>query len=127
MLTVSVQRDMPVAPDVVWDLLVDTTRWADWGPTVRGVEAPERRLGRHTAGQLRTPLGARVPFRVTDFEDGRRWAWIVAGVPATTHLVEPTPDGCRVTFGVPALAVAYAPVCAVALRRIERIALKERP
>ena len=70
--------------------------------------------------------GVWVPFRVTAFERGRRWAWSVAGVPATTHLVEPIAGGCRVTFGVPVLAAAYAPVCAVALRRIERLTTAER-
>jgi hypothetical protein len=62
---------------------------------------------------------------VSRFVDGHIWEWAVAGVPATTHLVEATPRGCRVTFGVPVLAAAYAPVCIVALRRIEHLALEE--
>ena len=125
-VTVPVRREVPVHPAVVWDLLVDTARWADWGPSVRSIETPDRRLGAHTAGRIRTTLGPWLPFRVTDYEEGRRWAWSVAGVPATTHIVEPTADGCRVTFGVPALAAVYSPVCAIALRRIEQLATRGR-
>jgi hypothetical protein len=54
--------------------------------------------------------------------DPKTWAWTVAGVPATTHTVEPAPGGCRVAFGVPTPAAPYALVCRAALRRIERLA-----
>ena len=59
---------------------------------------------------------------MTEFDDGRSWAWTVAGVPATTHTVEPAPGGCRVSFGIPTLAAPYALVCLAALRRIELLA-----
>lgn len=125
MLTVPVRREMAVAPDVVWDLLVDTSRWAEWGPSIVAVELTGRRLDERSSGRVRTALGIWAPFRVSELVEGRSWAWTVAGVPATTHLVEATPKGCRVTFGVPLLAAAYAPVCAAALRRIERLARSE--
>jgi uncharacterized protein YndB with AHSA1/START domain len=125
MLTVPVRRDIEVDPDVVWDLLVDTSRWPEWGPSIDAVDITGSRLDARSNGRVRTPLGVWVPFRVSDFIEGRSWAWTVAGVPATTHLVEATPQGCCATFGVPLLAAAYAPVCAVALRRIERLALAE--
>jgi uncharacterized protein YndB with AHSA1/START domain len=124
--TVPVRREIPVHPAIVWDLLVDTARWADWGPSVRSVETPDRRLGALTAGRICTTPGLWLPFQVTEFEEGRRWAWSVAGVHATTHIVEPTALGCRVTFGVPALALVYSPVCAIALRRIEQLATRGR-
>ena len=54
---------------------------------------------------------------------GRRWAWSVAGVPATAHEVRPDGRGCRVRFEVPWWASAYLPVCAVALGRIEKMAV----
>lgn len=81
----------------------------------------ELRLG--TRGRVRTAAGVSLPFEVIVFEEGRRWAWKVAGVPATDHRVDPTPGGCTITFGVPWWAPAYLTVCAIALRRIEKLAL----
>ncbi len=121
-MTVSVSRFVPVAPSVVWDLLVDTSRWAEWGPSVTEVDVPDVLLRARSTGRVRTAFGVWVPFTVTEFDDCRSWAWTVAGVPATNHTVEPAPGGCRVSFGVPALAAPYALVCRAALRRIERLA-----
>ena len=124
MAHVVVDRFVPAAPGVVWDLLTDTTRWSDWGPSVSAVELDGG--GTHveagSTGRVRTAVGVWVAFRITDFVDGRRWSWDVAGIPATTHTVEPTPGGCRVGFGVPLLAAPYALVCRVALERIDRLA-----
>lgn len=122
MRTFSVKRTMAVDPRVVWDLLVDTSRWAEWGPSVTTVDSPEVRLRAHSTGRVRTALGVWLPFEVTGFEEGRSWAWKVVGVPATTHSVQPVVGGSLVTFGMPAVAAPYALVCRVALRRIERLA-----
>jgi len=124
-MTISVSRLMAVDPSVVWDLLVDTSRWSEWGPSVTEVDVPDVRLRARSTGRVRSPLGLWVPFTVTEFEEGRTWAWTVAGVPATTHSVEPAPGGCRVAFGVPTPAAPYALVCRAALRRIERLAQAE--
>ena len=35
---------MPVDPSVAWDLLVDSSRWTEWGPSVTGVDVPGGRL-----------------------------------------------------------------------------------
>ena len=121
-MTISVSRVMPVDPNVVWDLLVDTSRWSEWGPSVTKVDVPDVRLRAHSTGRVRTLVGLWLPFTVTDLEDGRTWAWTVAGVPATTHTVVPAPGGCRVAFGVPTPAAPYILVCRAALRRIERLA-----
>lgn len=69
-------------------------------------------------GRVRTPVGLWLPFRVTRCEPPHFWAWSVLGIPATTHTVEPAPGGCRISFGVPAVAFPYLVVCLVALRRI---------
>lgn len=125
-----VDRFVPAAPEVVWDLLVDTSRWPEWGPSVTAVEldyahathATTARITAGSTGRVRTAVGVWVPFRITEFDDGRRWSWNVAGIPATSHTVEPAPGGCRVGFGVPLLVAPYALVCQVALARIERLA-----
>jgi hypothetical protein len=127
---VVVDRFVPAAPEVVWDLLVDTSRWPEWGPSVTAVEldyahathATTARITAGSTGRVRTAVGVWVPFRITGFNDGRRWSWNVAGIPATSHTVEPAPGGCRVGFGVPLLAAPYALVCRVALERIDRLA-----
>ncbi len=119
----SISRSIAAPPDVAWRLLTDLDAWPQWGPSVSGasLDTDELRLG--SRGAVHTRAGVSLPFEVTVFEDGRRWAWKVAGVTATDHWVEATPEGCRVTFGVPWWAPGYLAVCAIALRRIERLAL----
>ncbi|MFB6173775.1 MAG: SRPBCC family protein [Halobacteriales archaeon] len=116
-----VSRRIGASAEAAWELLVDTERWTEWGPTVRAVEADERRIEAGTTGRVRTAGGVWVPFEVTGLE-GRRWSWRVAGVPATGHRVEDLGDACRVAFEIPLPAAWYAPVCERALRRIERLA-----
>lgn len=120
MLTTS--RTVAAAPQSVWRLLTDLDAWPEWGPSVRRAELDDPgplRLG--ARGGVWTPVGVRLPFRITEFEEGRVWAWRVAGVPATRHAIRPHADGCLITFGVPPWAPPYLGVCVVALRRIERL------
>lgn len=102
-----------------WDLLIDTRRWPEWGPSVRAVECEDRRIRFGSTGRVELPGGIRVPFAVDGFDAGiRRWTWRVARIPATGHRVDPLADGCRVAFELPVLAAGYAPVCRRALGRI---------
>lgn len=119
MLTVSRHIDAPA--DAVWKLLVDTDAWPRWGPTVAGAEVDGGVLALGATGRVRTPVGVTLPFTITEFEPGRRWAWSVAGVPATTHSVEPDGTGCRASMAAPLWAPAYLPVLAIALRRIDQM------
>jgi hypothetical protein len=122
----SVSRRLPAAPEAVWEVLVDTASWPGWGPSVRAVELQDGsdRIHAGSTGRVGTVLGVWLPFEVTGWVEGRRWAWKVAGVQATTHGVEPDPSregGSRATFGVPTWAPAYLPVCRIALARIDRL------
>lgn len=74
-------------------------------------------------GRVWTPVGIPLPFEITEFVPGRSWAWTVAGIPATRHGVDPDGDGCRVWMSAPLWAPGYLPVLALALGRIERMAL----
>lgn len=125
-MTFSVSRRIAAPAEDVWALLTDTGKWPAWGPSITGVEPAgtgmPAGLGPGSRGRVRTVLGAALPYTVTGFEPGRYWSWSVAGVPATGHRVVPQDGGCLVTFTVPWWAPAYLPVCAVALRRIERLA-----
>ena len=118
----SVAREIACPPEVAWRLLTHVDEWPRWGPTVAGGSVPGGVISSGASGTVRTAVGVSLPFVVTRFEEGRSWAWRVAGVPATTHRVTPTEDGCVVTFGVPLWAPGYLPVCALALLRIERLA-----
>ena len=116
-------RSMPAAPSAAWRVLTDLDAWPQWGPSVQRAELTEpgpMRLG--SRGKVWTPFGVALPFEITEFDDGRSWAWKVLGVPATRHAVAPLPNGCRVSFGVPTWAPLYLTVCALALRRIEGMA-----
>lgn len=117
-----VSRVIGVTRDVVWDVLRDTERWSEWGPSVKDVESPVRFVERGTRGRVRTVLGLWLPFEVTTCES-YRWAWDVARLPATGHRAERVDDErCRVVFEVPPLAAGYVPVCRQALSRIESVA-----
>jgi hypothetical protein len=119
----SVSRAIASPAPVVWDLLTHVAAWPEWGPTVAGASVPGGVIGPGARGTVRTSVGVSLPFVITRFDAGTRWAWSVGGVPATEHLVKPTPAGCVVSFGVPLWTPGYLVVCALALRRIERLAV----
>jgi uncharacterized protein YndB with AHSA1/START domain len=115
-------------PSAVWRALTDTAAWPAWGPTVAGgiVDGGGRMIGPGATGRVRTAVGISLPFEVTAWEEGRRWAWKVAGVPATGHRVEAVSEGgCQAVMEVPCWAFAYVPVCHIALWRLGRVATKE--
>ena len=103
----------------VWNLLVDTSPWAEWGPSIRAVECSDRLLTPLSSGRIKTILGFSVPFAVTHFEPGRAWSWRVFGIRASTHSVESLgKNRCRLRFGVPIPAFPYLLICLIAIRRI---------
>ena len=113
---------------VLWALLVDPEAWPRWGPSVRGavVDADELAVG--ARGTVTTAIGVEVPFEITHFEAGTRWAWRIGAVPATDHRVEAVgPGRCRVGFGVPWPAAPYLVVCRSALHRLGRLVDEEGP
>ncbi|MFN8195907.1 MAG: SRPBCC family protein [Nocardioidaceae bacterium] len=116
--------DIAGGAERAWLELVDLDRWPAWGPSVRAARLDDgtRRLKAGATGSVRTPVGAWVGFRVTDWHDTgsrRSWSWEVLGVPATAHTVTATgPGRCRVEIAVPWWAPAYLPVVGVGLRRI---------
>jgi len=126
MATVSVGRDVAAPPAAAWDVLTNTRFWPMWGPSVLAVDPADARIGPGSTGRVRTAVGVWLSFAVTDWHEGRSWSWRVAGLPATGHRVEPTADGCRVSFDVPAVAAPYLLVCRIALGRIARLALEAR-
>ncbi len=122
-----VHRVIEAPAGVVWDLLTDTSRWAEWGPSIRAVDCPDRFIRKGTRGRVETLPGAWVPFVITEFRPGYFWSWKVFGLSATGHRVDPLPPGrCSLVFAVPPVAAPYLTVCRIAMVRIERLALGER-
>lgn len=118
--------EIPAPAAAAWELLTDTSRWPQWGPSVSRVESAQQRIGPGSTGRVQTTIGVWLPFRITEFVAGQRWNWEVAGIPATGHRVESLgPDRCRVTFEVPLLAAPYLAVCRLALQRIRNILEEE--
>ena len=119
-----VEREVGAPSAVVWSLLSDPNRWPEWGPSVRSATldgAPSLHAG--ATGTVRSRVGPALPFEITEFEAGSRWAWKVAGVDATDHRVtELGPQRCLVGFGVPWFVPPYLLVCRQALARIDRLA-----
>ncbi len=127
-----VSRVVDAPADAAWDLLTDTTRWSEWGPSVAAVDCSARHIEAGTTGRVRVAgVGIWVPFEVESYVDGdgeeKRWTWSVARVPATGHRVDPVgvDEQCRVAFEIPLLAAGYVPVCRRALDRIARIVERE--
>ncbi len=116
----TVDRVIAAPTQAVWELLVDLDAWPQWGPPIRHAELnrPYDELKLHAAGYVSTYLPIAAPFVISDFEPGRYWAWTVAGLPATSHRVDPVNDGARVTIGVPWWSAPYLSVCSIALRRM---------
>ena len=126
MLEVDATLDVPAA--LAWRLLIDTHAWPQWGPSVRAVDAPARFISAGMHGRVQTTPGLWLPFEITDWEEGRAWAWRVVGIPATGHRVTPvTESSCRVAFTIPRWAPFYVPVCRVALRRIASLSAGYKP
>ena len=120
MLETSVEILAPAS--AAWELLTDTSRWPQWGPSVSRVESVERYIGPGSTGRVKIVIGVWLPFRVTEFVAGQRWDWEVAGIPATGHRVESLGvDRCRVVFEVPLLAAPYLAICRLAAHRIRSI------
>ncbi|MEH3033997.1 MAG: SRPBCC family protein [Aeromicrobium erythreum] len=121
-MPLTVRRQVPAPPERVWATLVDLDAWPAWGPSVRRAELDDATaLGVGVTGTVWTAVGVPLPFEITTFEPGRRWAWRVAGVPATTHGVVSHPHGSTVWMGAPLWAPAYLPVLALGLRRIDHL------
>ena len=105
MTTVTVQREIAAAPEVVWALISDVTRMGEWSPEAQGgiwrsASGPE--IGaRFTGKNRRNRRSWSTSCRVTECEPGRRFAFRVTsgplGVATWRYEIEPTTSGCQVS------------------------------
>ena len=125
-LRLFISRRIEAPPERVWELLVDTRRWPEWGPSVLDVEIQPPRIEEGATGRVRTLFGPWLPFTITRASKWS-WAWRIGPVPATGHRVIAEDTSCRVGFEVPLYAFPYLVVCWLALRRIETLATAPQP
>ena len=99
---VHVSRIINASPEVLWNLLTDTTRWTDWGPSIQQVQSKERYIRTGSMGRVKTVLGFWAPFVINEWENRRYWSWRVFNIRATGHRVEEIKaDCCELIFEVP--------------------------
>ncbi len=119
---IEVRRKFTAPARELWDLLTDTQKWPQWGPSVAEVQSSDRYIKLHSTGKVLTLLGWWAPFTITEFEEGRYWSWQVHGIRATGHrLIQEGAGQCTVIFEVPPIAAPYLFVCDLALDRIARL------
>ena len=124
-LKTAIEIGAPAA--AAWELLIDTRRWPEWGPSVARVDCAARFIGPGVIGRVQTVFGFWLPFQITEFTAGRYWCWNVAGIRATGHRVQPiTATTCQVLFEMPWLAAPYLVICRLAAQRIKNIVEQER-
>lgn len=119
MRTIWTSGELAAPAPAVWEVLIDFDAWPRWGPSVRSAEVDGGELRAGARGTVRTAAGVALPFEITAFEPGARWAWKVGGIDATDHRVEVLgPERCRLSFGIAWPAAPYLAVCRVAIGRI---------
>jgi hypothetical protein len=121
-LHIQVGRSFDVSSATVWQVVTDTHRWVEWGPSLTAVECDERYIRGGSQGRVKTLLGFWLPFLVTHYAHGQYWRWRVGGIAATGHRVDRIEaERCRLVFEVPVWAAPYAMICGLALQRIARL------
>ena len=117
---VGVGKYYPALPLSVWDVITDTVKWPQWGPTVKRVHCSERVIRKGSKGRVLTAFGFWLPFVITEYEHGSFWSWNVASVKATGHRIQAAnTGGCYLWFEIPIIAAPYTLVCHMALDRIK--------
>lgn len=92
------------APERVWAVVIDVERWPERIPTVDAVErldAGPLIVGSRT--RLQQPRLPKAVWTVTELADGSSFTWESRSPGITIsagHLVEPHPDGSRLTLEV---------------------------
>jgi hypothetical protein len=116
---ISVGRTFSASPEILWDLITDTSQWPRWGPTVKAVRTSKRYISKGSEGKVLTPLDIWLPFVVTDYEQEFFWSWKVASIRATGHRLQlADAGGVILWFEVPVIAFPYIAICRMALTRI---------
>lgn len=94
--------DIAAPPEAVWHLTTDVERWPDLMDTVTSAQRlDDRPLQPGCTVRLRQPFQRPTVWTVTTVAAPRTFVWRAQVFGVTTvasHLIEPTPTGCRNTL-----------------------------
>ena len=111
--------------DQAWERYAQPRLWSTWSPQIRRVETDTDRLYDGATGTVHGPVGIRVQFVVTAFDETRRqWSWTARLGPIAldlAHAVMVEGSGSRTTLkasGPWPIVAAYLPVARFALHKL---------
>ena len=112
----------------VWNIIIDTMLWPQWGPSVSVVECADRYINGQSQGRLKTALGIWLPFTITEFEAYHFWSWRIGRIDATGHRVRQYGHNqTLLSFTMPWWSTPYLVICNKALQKIEVLAIASVP
>ena len=124
----SISRVVNASSQEAWDLLTDTRKWRQWGPTVIAADCADRYIRKGALGRVQILSGQWLQFVITEYEHHHYWHWKVASISATGHRVDDLDTcKCRIAFELPILWAPYIIVCWVALKRIAGMLETSKP
>ena len=119
-------RQITVAPDIVWDILTDTSLWSSWGPSLVDAQCSDRHIRLGSTGRVKTLFLFWIPFAILEFRQMEFWNWRVGSLEATGHaIINATDNSCTLCFDMPWWAAIYLPVCWLALKKIDKRAMSQ--
>jgi uncharacterized membrane protein len=99
---VSIDIDRP--PEVVWPVMADVERWHEWTASIRSIKRLDAgAFGVGSRARVHQPKLQAMVWRVTEFEQGRSFAWETRGPGICVvgrHAVQTNARGSRVTLGI---------------------------
>lgn len=111
--------------DRAWERYAQPSLWSTWSPQIRAVETDGDRLYSGATGTVHGPVGIRVHFVVTAFDEAQRtWSWTARLGPIAldlAHAVMTEGTGSRTTLqakGPWPVVAAYLPVARFALHKL---------
>ncbi|WP_136806558.1 SRPBCC family protein [Desulfosediminicola flagellatus] len=121
----SVCKTINRPPEIVWNIITDTHHWPKWGPSVVDVDCTDRHIRSASHGRVKTAFRIWLPFTITTFIDMKSWSWHIGPFKATGHRISRIDEhSCTLCFDMAWWAVAYIPICWIALRKIDALAEK---
>lgn len=114
-----------LTPDEAWERYADLTRWTEWAPQIKRVEATAERLAFGVTGKVYGPVGVNIDFIVESVDErARRWSWTVRRWPVSLRLEHSvtkrgggSATALRMDGPLPVL-LSYAPIAQFALHRL---------
>lgn len=117
-----IQRDSAIdaAPDVVWGVISDVERWAEWTDSIESIRLLDGKLRLGAQAEVVQPKLPKAVWTVTKFEPGRGFDWEARTTGLRTvggHWVEPEGSGSHAYLRVDQTGL-LAPLFALLLRRL---------